>query len=470
MTAFRTNTPLEEGQVYAVTKNLIVTLEGGREVWLGTNGLRAIGHCDAVGEYTLEIKDPGRLVYVPGTKPALFDAHFVPSEPQGLDFGRELDRIRDHHKEYTAGTGGEGRAYVNPASVILKTDPLAGWGYHRQALSALREWAIEELRARPLAHHPRIYTGDQYSQKTVNAGTEREWNHQKTNLWGWNAFDTAHLFLCYAYTLAAYGDPLGELYIALVYSWVVGSAYPGVCTNWITQPRGQGWVLELSAWAHVLRLFDNQAARDRFTCGFSTEEAAKLWLEHSNAEHLTRGIGDGDTHNSPKLRDANGKIVEVEEWRGHLAFHCAIRAWGLCRVVRSDLRSETRSLAREMLRDQLAYLETTAIDFGGGGMSRVIGTVAFPSRDAAEAEAARATAAEGKNPWEAFVFRRGLVDEHRIREVAHIPDSEMFWAAYAHGRGYDDHVETWLQNRDKARWDYDLAALAVKERAAAVTT
>lgn len=460
----KTNVPLEAGIAYEVAPGLRVMFDGQKEVWEGDNGLVAIGHVDLHGEYTLEIENEGRMVFEPTSRAAWFDRQFVPDTlPPGIDLYRELARIRDHHKEVTSGTGEEGRGYVNVPSVVFAacangTQELAAWRSLRPCISAMREWIREELEARPLGHHPRIYSGDQYSQKYVNQRTEREWNHQKVNVWGWNAFDTAHIFLTWAYTLAAYGDPLGKLYVALVHSWCTGSAYPGVCTNWITQPRGQGWVLDLDTWAHMLRLWPTQEVRDRFTCGFSTEEIAQLHLEHSISDHFERGIGNGDTHNSPKLRDATGKIVEVEEWAGHLPFHCGIRLWGLYRMGLSDLAPAIRRRAKQEHSDSLWYLRDGAVDFETGAMSRVLGTVRFPDQATAEAEAARATAAEGKNPWEAFERQQDwsevLTAGWYIREQPRIQDAQMLWNAAP----LDPFAERWWNRRDMPRWDYDLVA------------
>lgn len=474
------NKPMEPGVQYQISGfRPTLTVELGpndTEVFRDSaNGMHVVGHADKLGEFTLKVVDPGALVYANGTRPAAFDAFWVPTQelPPGFDLVRELDKIPGQHKWYTPGTGGFGRGYVSPASVPLAAplseDNDAPWTLRRKALGVLRSWVIEELETRPLSHVPLIASGDAYSQKDINKGTDREWNHQKRNVYGANAFDTAHLFNSHGFALACYGDPLGILWVSLVERWCLMSAFPGHCTNWITQPRGDGWVLELSAEAHVLRLWPTEESRAVMHCGLTTEEAAERWVRMSASEHWNRGVGTGDTHNSPKLRDADGKIVEVDEWAGHLGFHEAIRLWGLARVIKSDLPRETRQLARQVYDEELAYMLEVAIDSGRGAMSRLIGTWRFESQLEAQAEAQRATAAGG-NVWLPFYQTQVLGDlmrpaGWRMREVPRIPDAQLLAAALAPVVGFDyPAVQGWLGNRDKPEWTYDLVVFGMGER------
>ena len=455
MSEFVQNLGMDPGDRITIAPGLQVSLdESGEEVFEGDNGLLAIGRAQAVGNFHVAVVNPGSMVYEPRTKSALYDAYWVPDSFHG-DIEHELNRIVTNHKPYTPGTGGQGRAYVHPASVVLASKE-APWSLKRKALRVLRDWCIEELENRPLSHVPFVHHGDRYSRKTVNKGSPREWRHQKRAATGWNAFDTAHLFNAYAYTLAAYGDPLGTLFVALISRWCIASAYPGVCTNWMSQPRGEGWVYELAAWQDLLGLWNEQWSSDHFACGFSTEECARGWLEVGSRDHWKRA-GLGDLHNSPKEA---GEIA-----RGVLGFQESIRLWGLGRLVKSGLPKDLRQKARGVAEDELEYLLDVAIDLETGGLSRVIGTWPFESR--ADAEKAANTVSEAaSNDWEAYertVERDGLPPAGWfIREKPRIPDAQMFWAAYAQFRGWDEHVERWWGNRDKARWNYDLAALARK--------
>ena len=456
------NLPMEPETRYEIAPGLTVELSesGTKEVFRGSNGLLAIGHADLVGEYTVEVIDPGSFVYRPRTKAAFFDAYWVPTElPGGVDASAELDRIARSHKPYTPGTGGQGRAYVNVASVVLSaplTDDNAGlWILRKKAVRTLREWVIEELETRPLSHVPLLHHGDAFSRKVVNLGTEREWNHQKRNVWGWNAWDSAHMHNTYAFTLAAYGDPLGHLFVHLIGRWAIPSAYPGVCTNWMTQPRGEGWHYQLAAWLKVLGHFESTEARARFSCGLTMDQVAERWLEVGQRDHWKR-TGLGDLHNSP---EAAGEIA-----RGHLAFHRAIRLWGLQNIIQGPFPREIKAVARAMFDEETAYLLEVAIDTESGGMARVVGTWPFDDLAAAEAGARTITEA-GRNRWEAYVRTMAIDDLppapfHGAREAPRIQDAEMFWAVYAQRFGWDDAVETWLGNRDKQRLAYDLAALA----------
>lgn len=457
------NLPMEEGETYLIHEGQGLTVElgpDGTEVFRASNGLHVIGHADRLGEFTLEVISPGALRFRPGTPAAWYDTYWIPREraPRGFDLAGELRKIPDQHKPYTPGTGGAGRGYVSPASVALvaplSDDNDAPWTLRKQALTAMRSWVIEEIETRPLSHVPFRHAGDRYSRKVVNAGTPREWKHTQRNAWGWNAFDHAHLYLVHAYTLAAYGDPLGTLMVALVGRWAVASAYPGVCTSWMTQPRAQGWSFELAAWMDVLELWPTEETRARFTCGLTTEEIAHRWLEHTQREHWQRA-GLGDNHNSP-LKEA--------QLRGHLGFHRAIRLWGLTRVIRSGLPKETRRLARQLFDEERTYLEQRGIE--GGLMCRVVGTHQFLSASQAQEWADRATAA-GRNTWEVFEAPAGphpsLPAGWFIREQARVSDTQLLVAPLAVLEQDAELADWWLRTRDKARWTYDLATASVIE-------
>lgn len=314
---------------------------GTAEIWQESiTGLRVLGESNPAlnPDFDLAVVAgyPKGIAAAPGLL-ASIEQRFLPKKLPPFSCGTPSNWNVDD-KPYTPGTGPQRRNYVSvPLAMYLLTND-------RKWFLAEVNWNLMQLQ-RPFCHVPWKISGDRYSRPWVNKGAPDAFQHNAKNVNGWTAFDYAHADSARVFGLAALGHPLGVINAALVGRWLIPSASPGVCTNWMTQDRSIGWLLN---WGLLLALLDigetekTQPFRDAFLEGVSPKQAVKLWVEQLLGIHPDPSRTYAK--NGRRAQGANGQglpiIMGGADFLGtgkqifcQQTFQVALMMWGIARVV-----------------------------------------------------------------------------------------------------------------------------------------
>lgn len=368
--------------------------------------------------FTLKVDNYGKdIPYYLGTAEKLlraFELSFVISSlPTGMDVKTPVYWSTDK-KPDTRGTGGARRNFV---SVPLAMTYYTPQSWRKWYLAELL-WNIDQLQ-RPFSHNPFKVSGDQYSKMWVNRNTSVQWNHEWTNASGWNCFDTGHADLARIAGLAAMGHPLGHINAHLVWRWLKRSC--NGTTNWMTQPRGAGWVLSWGVLASFLNLTDQYDSDGTKSPQVYTRE----WVTQLINNPYTGGIGSNAPYIDP---DWNGTGPQFSHF---LCFQYAIMAHGILRVLKSGIIdgaafTQTKADIKEKAYAHMHYIHRLGTDTSGR-VSYTLGTTEFSSTTSSIQLAIEVTSADADNGGYTY---SSIADTstggYRVRRVPQNSTAEVF--------------------------------------------